>query len=145
MYSSTTFWLIIAACLGFGMVSGWFLHRLMDPAERLQRELARKLADAERALAEYRTEVNEHFRGTAERVNRLTEDYRELHQHLSDGAIGLCAGSSSEQPLLTSLAGSAHHGGAPTTSPPLDYAPRRSAMEPGTLNEEYDLESVRND
>ncbi len=143
MYSSATFWLIIAACLGLGTVAGWFIHRMMDPAERRQREFARKLADTERALAEYRTEVNEHFRGTAERVNRLTEDYRELHQHLSDGAVGLCAGGDTEQPLLTSLAGAAHRGAAPSTSPPLDYAPRRSAMEPGILNEEYDLDSVR--
>ena len=78
-------------------------------------------------------------------MNRLTEDYRELDQHLAEGALGLCEPRQpgEEPPLLTSLGGPGYRAAVPgTVSPPLDYAPRTSPQQPGMLNEEYDLERV---
>lgn len=147
MFSPLTFWLTALGCLVGGAVVGWLLTRAMAPAERRQRELEQRLEEAQKALRDYRHEVTEHFKGTAERVNRLTEDYRELHTHLAAGALGLCEdeGAGSEVPLLTSLGAPDYDAGAPvaatTMKPPLDYAPRRSPDEPGILNEGYDLPS----
>ena len=100
-----------------------------------------------KALRDYKSQVTAHFKGTAERVNRLTEDYRELHQHLAEGALGLCEPRQpgDEPPLLTSLGGPGYRSAAsvpPSVNPPLDYAPRGSTQQPGMLNEEYDLERV---
>lgn len=148
MYSSTTFWIIVLACLLAGTAIGWLLRRSFDPSEQRQREFERRLHESEMALHEYRDRVTDHFRGTAERVNRLTEDYRELHQHLSSGAVTLCEVSGTDNaPLLTSL-GTSPGTATPiadtaTVNPPLDYAPRSSPDAPGILNEEYGLDRHR--
>jgi uncharacterized protein len=145
LYSSSVFWLTAIACLAAGAVAAWFLRQLIDPAQQRQRELERRLQEAEASLRDYKSQVTEHFRGTAERVNRLTDDYRELHQHLSEGALELCDSREPGQlpPLLTSLGGSgARHVGATTVTPPLDYAPKRSPQQPGMLTEDYDLDRV---
>ena len=147
MYSSATFWITAIACLLAGTAAGWFIRRQLDPAEQRQRDLERRLLENELALRDYKSQVTAHFKGTAERVNRLTEDYRDLHQHLAEGALGLCEPRQpgEEPPLLTSLGGSGYRAAAAVpgaVSPPLDYAPRTSPKQPGILNEEYDLERV---
>ena len=147
MYSSAAFWITAIACLLTGAAAGWVIRRYADPAEQRQRELERRLLENELALRDYKAQVTAHFKGTAERVNRLTEDYRELHQHLAQGALGLCEPRQpgEEPPLLTSLGGPGYRAAAPVpgaVSPPLDYAPRTSSQQPGMLNEEYDLERV---
>lgn len=135
--------LVALSSLLAGAVAGWFLRRMFDPAEKRISELERRLADSEAAMQGYRREVTEHFRGTAERVNRLTEDYRELHAHLSDGAISLCDTSASggDAPLLTSLGGTSRHGTAIPAAQPLDYAPSRSA-DVSQAGEDLDLERI---
>ncbi len=45
-----------------------------------------RLAEAEQALAGYREKVTEHFQGTAQLVERMNENYREVYQHLAEGA-----------------------------------------------------------
>lgn len=148
MYSAAAFWITALACLLAGAAAGWLLRRVIDPTEQRQRELERRLHENEIALQDYKAQVTAHFRGTAERVNRLTENYRELHQHLSEGALDLCdARQPGEQPpMLTSLGGpgyrSAPAGAGVAVTPPLDYAPRSSPQQPGILNEGYDLERV---
>ena len=68
-------------------------------------------------------QITDHFRGTADRVNRLTEDYRDLHSHLAQGAMSLCTPAAGDTPLLTSLSGSgARNTIAASVNPPLDYA-----------------------
>jgi hypothetical protein len=141
LYSATAFWLVAVASLITGITAGWLMRRALDPAEQRARELERRLAEADAALQDYRREVTRHFRGTADRVNRLTEDYRELHAHLAGGAMELCDGSieGEQVPLLTSLSGS--RASAPvTTQPPLDYAPQRGAADVGS--EDLDLERM---
>jgi hypothetical protein len=146
VYSSAALWITAVACLLAGAVAGWLLRRQFDPAEQRQRDLERRLHDSELALQDYKAQVTAHFRGTAERVNRLTENYRELHQHLAEGALDLCETRQpgEQPPLLTSLGGPAYRSAAASTtasvSPPLDYAPRSSPQQPGILNESYDLE-----
>jgi uncharacterized protein len=146
LYSSAAFWISAIACLLAGLAAGWLMRRQFDPAEQRLRDLERSLHQSEVALQDYQAQVTAHFRGTAERVNRLTENYRELHQHLAEGALELCDTRQPgvEPPLLTSLGGPGYRppgAGAPTSvSPPRDYAPRSSPEEPGILSERYDLQ-----
>lgn len=150
MFASATFWAMALCIFVAGGAVGWVVSRLKDPAEKQRRELERLLAESQAALFAYREQVTRHFQGTAEKVNQLTEDYRELHRHLSEGAIDLCrAGTPGEDiPLLTSLSGSGYRA-APvregeSVAAPLDYAPKRAAT-PGVLSEDYDLEPLRGD
>lgn len=98
--------------LGIGVLIG---RRLTPGAERaraltaeleaqrgeLERVQAEKLAlggELEKARQEaegYRTRVVEHFYGTSEQLRSLTHSYRELFQHLADGASELCPEASS--------------------------------------------------
>ena len=124
MFSALAFWLTAIGCLLGGTAGGWLLRILLDPSETKLRDAEARVRASEAALEDYRREVTEHFRGTADRVNRLTEDYRDLHSHLAQGAMGLCTPSASEAPLLTSLSGSAPRAIAGSViNPPLDYAP----------------------
>ncbi len=124
MFTAFSFWLTAIGCLAAGAAGGWLLRIMLDPSEQKLRDAETRIRASEAALEDYRRQVTEHFRGTADRVNRLTEDYRELHSHLAEGAMGLCSPSGSEPPLLTSLSGSGSRilpGVA--LHPPLDYAP----------------------
>jgi uncharacterized membrane-anchored protein YhcB (DUF1043 family) len=140
--SALSIGLLAVLCLAAGAAAGWFLRRLFDPAEQRILDLERRLTEADNAMNEYRRGVTEHFRGTAERVNRLTEDYRELHAHLSEGAITLCDTSSdgTQTPLLTSLGASPRSATPAPAGPPLDYAPPRADGDnPG---EDLDFERI---
>ncbi len=131
MFSASVYWLTALGCLVAGVGAGWVLRLFLDASEQRIRDLERRLADSETALLDYRRQVTEHFRGTAERVNRLTDDYRELHAHLAEGAMGLCQPAGEDLPLLTGLGGTSSRPQAISrVQPPLDYAvprPERSA------------------
>lgn len=148
MFSASTFWITAAICLAAGFAGGWVLRRLFDPVEQKLRAAELHLEEAQAALRDYKLQVTAHFNGTAERVNRLTEDYRELHQHLSDGALVLCeAGDPAQQPpLLTSLGDRGYADEQNLLrAQPLDYAPVNSAPgKPSALSrsktDEMDIE-----
>jgi hypothetical protein len=64
-------------------------------------QLDQELQQARGELDRFRTRVIEHFTTTANLVNRLTSDYRAVHDHLSRGAQQLAGG---QVPRLESLA-----------------------------------------
>ena len=69
--------------------------------------------------------------------------YRDVHNHLATGAQELCKDSFDGRPILASLPGAddaQNNGQQLPTHPPLDYAPKSTPYERGTLNEEYGLE-----
>lgn len=135
MFSALAFWLTAIGCLAAGAAAGWLLRIFLDPSEQKLRDAETRIRASEAALEDYRRQVTEHFRGTADRVNRLTEDYRDLHTHLAEGAMGLCSPSASEAPLLTSLSGSGSRviTSSASLNPPLDYAP--PAPDDGDLDD----------
>lgn len=123
VFSALSFWLTAGGCVAAGAAAGWLLRIALDPSERKLREVEAQLTASEATLEAYRRQITDHFRGTAERVNRLTEDYRDLHSHLAQGAMSLCTPAAGDTPLLTSLAGSQARNATPASiNPPLDYA-----------------------
>jgi hypothetical protein len=124
VFSAFAFWLSAIGCLAAGVAGGWLLRIMLDPSEQKLRDAETRIRASEAALDDYRRQVTEHFRGTADRVNKLTDDYRELHSHLAQGAMGLCNPSATEAPLLTSLSGGGVRAiSGSSVNPPLDYAP----------------------
>ena len=73
--------------LGFGMAAGGLLVGLATwwRAHRLNRE-GRSIRALEAEHAQFRGQVNDHFVETAELINRLTDSYKEVFDHLSQGA-----------------------------------------------------------
>ena len=135
--------LVVGAALAVvGFLLGWATGSRTSAATKKYREIALKLDQVQQEKMAYEAEVVEHFTKTANLLNNLTESYREVHQHLAQGAADLCQG---EGPI--SLAHPADDLDAAEIPPifvdprpPLDYAPKHSPNEKGMLNEEFGLE-----
>ena len=134
--------LIAAGLLVAGIVIGLLVGRRQSPASQKYREVERKLDQVLQDKKAYEDEVVEHFGETARLLNALTDSYREVHNHLAQGAAALCqgqgpvplerprnAGDSAEIPPQLA-----------NVQPPLDYAPKSSPDEKGMLNEEFGIE-----
>ena len=124
--------------LGLGLVFG----RRNSNAGQKYREVERKLDQVLQDKKAYEDEVVEHFSDTAKLLNNLTESYRDVHNHLAQGAAVLCQG---EGPIsLDRLEDGRRSAEIPAkladVQPPLDYAPKTSPDEKGMLNEEFGLE-----
>lgn len=137
---------IIAAVVA--LIIGFFLGRRMAPGSQETRELESKLDEAKAHQERYESRVNAHFADTASKLNALTQNYRDVYEHLASGASDLCSKDGAAQ--FTALA-------APETEdtgdsdevieqesvvvePPRDYAPKTSPDDPGVLNERFGLE-----
>lgn len=131
-----------AALALLGLVSGWLASRRTSSAEKKYRDVSLKLEQLMQDKKAYEDDVVEHFTETARLLNNLTESYREVHNHLAQGAATLCNGAGPVS--LERLEGRADPTEIPADlariQPPLDYAPKSSPDEKGMLNEEFGLE-----
>jgi uncharacterized membrane-anchored protein YhcB (DUF1043 family) len=133
----------VAALVGLGL--GWLLGRRLSSEGQKYRDMERKLDQVLQDKKAYEDEVVEHFSDTAQLLNKLTESYRDVHNHLAQGAGSLCQG---QGPValdrLENRAAAAENSEIPAhladIQPPLDYAPKTSPDEKGMLNEEFGLE-----
>jgi len=136
-----------ASCLLVGVAVGALLSRLFTPETRNYRELERRLVETGASIKNYRQDVSDHYVKTANLVDELTESYRELHNHLAEGA-GRLLDTRGVEPLMRSIPSRERIDAiADATSapilPPLDYAPKSSPTEKGVLDESFDLDSQR--
>jgi uncharacterized membrane-anchored protein YhcB (DUF1043 family) len=81
-------WMGAAIMFGIGGGAGFFISRQIKDKRTL--ELEEKLASARNELAGYRGDVNQHFLKTSLLLGKLTNNYREVYEHLATGAQKLC-------------------------------------------------------
>jgi hypothetical protein len=79
--------IVLLAALALGFALG--RRRDRDAAERA-RELEDRLQLAEDEMNRYRHEVSEHFGQTSKLLRDLTLQYRNVYEHLAEGARNLC-------------------------------------------------------
>ncbi len=96
---SAWIWLVLTGVAG--LIAGFFIGRSSSAGVKRSLQLDQELRDVRGELDRYRNSVVEHFTGTAQLVNKLTADYREMYQHLSRGAQELAGGRT---PHIESLA-----------------------------------------
>ena len=130
-------WLMALGCLVAGGAIGYYLGSNSEVANRRVNENAERARAAEEKLNLYRSEVTSHLQKTAELMLKLATDYRDIRDHLADGAQNLL----SDQPLeatsaLLELQGNAQRddlGQSAETAihqePPLDYAPKKGVLD----------------
>lgn len=70
--------------------AGFFIGKWFAPDEKKVKALEATLAEKEQQHEAYREQVAGHFADTAKKFNNMTDQYRELYDHLSDGAQTLC-------------------------------------------------------
>lgn len=136
--------LIIGACGGF------FYAKKQVPDYRIK-ELEDLLQDVQGRHERYQRNVSNHFEQTASLVNELTQRYRDVHEHLVNGASELCDDPKrhrDENPAkqFISLGANPVSYQPPYSvidepeyseyTPPRDYA-TKSPSEKGTLDERF--------
>lgn len=130
--------------LGIGLAAGWLLGMRRKSKRDVILDLEARLERAIESRADYEAEVAEHFAKTAQLLNRMTQDYREVYSHLASGADTLCDGEvsipSAKTLLETPDDGQEVPGNLVDVVPPLDYAPRKSPDETGQLAETFGLD-----
>ena len=130
--------------LGVGLVCGWLLGIRRKSKRDVILDLEARLERAIESRADYEAEVAEHFATTAQLLNRMTRDYREVYNHLATGADSLCDGEVTIPSAATLLETPSDTQEVPGNLvgvvPPLDYAPRKSPDEKGQLSETFGLD-----
>jgi uncharacterized protein len=135
-------WLLPTLALVVGVVVGFLVARLLPGAA--PNSTQRQLDDVQERFNSYQNEVVTHFNSTATLVNKLSQNFQEVQDHLSDGANRLALDEVTRQRLLASLhadAAQAHRDRLTpprTTEAPKDYAPK-TPNAPGMLDEHYGL------
>lgn len=142
---------IIIACLTFvaGILVGAGILQLAGKPQRKSRELEKNIQEKQSEIAQYRDEVQQHFSQTSQLLGELANNYREIHNHLANGAENLCE-KEPNQPIIKPLpelfvqeGGDDAKPALPdSVEPPLDYAPKTSSDEKGALSEDFGLEKV---
>ncbi len=145
--------------LAVGALIGYLLGRSGSDAGKRQ-ALSSQLDEVKEELTTYKQGVTEHFEKTAALVNKLTDTYKDVHQHLAQGAQSLCdsdtaslALNESMQPKLETTAETPipvvtdvvpNEEAEKVPEPPRDYA-AKSTHEKGTLSESFGLKSKQED
>ncbi len=144
MFSLEAVIMISAIVFCVGGLLGAFISRNLFPPEQ-QKMLEENLQASRQELDHYQRDVAEHFAETAKLVQNLTQSYKDVHDHLSSGALQLTSPEITQQVLAAgdkALGSSAlDEFDAQQVEPPKDWAPKVPGQA-GTLSEDYGLEST---
>ncbi len=134
--------LIGAGGLIIGLLIGGLLSRGLTAEGRGRRELQKQVSELQRKQADYQEQVNQHFNETAELLNQMANSYREVHNHLVEGAQTLTPSGISPlqalpegRPVLESKVVEAPQ----ILEQPKDYAPRGPGGK-GELHPEFGID-----
>lgn len=142
MELSLLVWLLPTLALVAGVVIGFLVARLLPNAA--PNSTQRQLDDVQERFNNYQNEVVTHFNSSATLVNKLSQNFQEVQDHLADGANRLALDELTRQRLLASLHSDAAQAPRDRLTPPRnseapkDYAPK-TPNAPGMLDEHYGL------
>jgi len=136
---------IALLAMGAGLAVGWTMGTRKRGNRDQIIELETRLERALESRADYEADVAEHFGQTAQLLNKLTNDYRAVYNHLASGADKLCDGEVTIPPasLERQETGAEIPANMVDITQPLDYAPRKTADEQGQLSETFGLERLK--
>ena len=101
MEQSLPVWLIPALTLVGGIVIGVILARVLQ--RTAPGKTQHQLDELQERFDSYQSEVVTHFNTTASLVKKLTQNYHDVQEHLSNGAERLALDEVSRERLLASL------------------------------------------
>ena len=140
MEISNLLWTVGGLAFFTGLVIGIVLYHFLA-GNRPSGNARSRIAQLEAEIKDYQNKVADHFSTSAHLINRLTETYRDVHEHLATSANELCTDELTRHRLNDSLLGSQaissdSTAAATLTEQPKDYAPKADADE-GTLSENF--------
>lgn len=142
MFSLTTMLIVGATAFIIGCLLSLLLTKSLSPSEKKSRTLETRLKETEEKLNDYQQEVTDHFAQTAQLVNNLTQNYKEVHEHLAGSALKLANVDISRQLLDSGVNDSQTDLGDSEKGfqPPKDWAPGEGALSEGYgLDKENEL------
>lgn len=144
MFELSTLILTGFSSLIAGALIGTLLTKTLRPQEQQNRELELRLRQAEDKLSTYQDQVTVHFAETSQLINKLTQSYKEVHEHLASSALTLTNPDISRQLIeagdgtLGESTPSYTHADPATLQPPRDWAPKNPGQS-GQLSEDFGL------
>lgn len=90
-------WMGSAIVFAIGGGAGFFIARQIKDKRTL--ELEQQLQATQSKLTDYQSDVNRHFLKSSLLFSKLTDNYREVYEHLATGAQKLC----NEKPVVSAL------------------------------------------
>jgi uncharacterized membrane-anchored protein YhcB (DUF1043 family) len=83
-------WAVGFIAFAFGIACGIAVAYLIAGPGRRTRELQDKCDTLQQEFDGYRDQVGQHFLKTAELVQKMTDSYRDVYEHLASGSESLC-------------------------------------------------------
>ena len=155
MEEMNVLWFVGSLIFLGGMLAGALLNHLLPGSTSERGKLQNQLDELQNDFKDYQEKVSDHFGTTAHLINKLTDTYRDVHEHMANGAETLCEDESVKNRLSDALlsSNSLLSGNNTTTitrrsarpmplQQPKDYATKTTPDEKGTLSEEF---GVKND
>ena len=150
MEEMNNLWSVASLAFLFGALCGAFFYHVMSGTKFRNDRLASDLDQLRQEHKDYQQRVGEHFAASAHLINKLTDTYRDVHEHLANSADDLCRDEEvrnrlsdsllSSNALLSGKISKRRNERTPPLEQPKDYAPKSSPDEQGALAaEEYDL------
>lgn len=81
-----------------GFAAGFYFSHLNGSEKKKREELESKLNSAQNEITHYKQNVTDHFVKTSSLINNMTDSYRAIYNHMSDGAKTLCSQSLIDSP-----------------------------------------------
>lgn len=143
METANLIWFILGVVVGASLL---YMFNLMTSSNSSNRgnKLESQLQQTQNELNSYHESVNEHFNQTRDLVNKLTETYKDLNQHIATSAASLCDIETQQDASDSLLAAESFVSGKQEESQsrdsieaPKDYAPKKDPKEKGTLSEDF--------
>lgn len=97
MHSLNTLIATAFATLALGLLIGMLIASRRNNSKKVQQDLKNHISDIQQQQQDYQQEVSSHFTQTATLINQLTNSYRDVHNHLAQGAELLAGGASGER------------------------------------------------
>nr|WP_284060336.1 DUF1043 family protein [Pseudomonas sp. NW5] len=109
-----------------GIVIGFLLARLLTSSHAGSQR--HRVDEMQERFESYQNEVANHFNTTANLLQKLNQNYQDIHEHLSEGASRLAVDEQTRQLLTRSLATPTARTLPASSEPPRDYAPGHSGV-----------------
>ena len=130
-------WSVGSLAFFVGTLCGALIYHFLLGSRFRSSRLESQLDEVQQGFKEYQERVGDHFNTSAHLINKLTDAYRDFHQHVANGAEDLCKDEEVRNRLgdsllsgSTLLSGKIHKRRNERTPPleqPKDYVPKSSA------------------
>ena len=144
-------WQIGTAAFLIGGLLGSLLYHILISSKYRSGKVAEQLDELQREFVDYKEKVSDHFTSTAHLINKMTETYKDVHEHMANGAESLCEDEQVKRQMSDSLLSantllsdqSAKRKLSRITSAeqPKDYALKTKPEDKNTLAEDFGLKN----